>query len=303
MQVKQTRERAMETYSIGLIGPGRLGGAFLRALSQAGQAISLVAGRNQESLKKLQQEFPDARFTTVFQDWPPVDILLVTVPDDAIEDVTAQLAVSPLNLQSVVVAHTSGAKSSEVLAPLREKGALVASIHPAQSFAGTADDSEKFRGCTFAIEGDPEATAVLTNIAASLGGIPFQIPTQAKPLYHLACVMVSNYSTALMDSGLAILEQIGIARPEGKMILLPLLQTTARNLNEANPEEILTGPIARGDVQTVEEHLKNLKEKNPKRLGVYISLGRETLNLARKLAPNLTEKFQAIEKLFEDYEK
>ena len=293
----------MEIYSIGLIGPGRLGSALIRALKQKGHTISLLVGQKLESLKQFQQEFPEAFLTTDYQNWPPVDILFIAVPDDVIKEIADRLKNSPINLRHVVVAHTSGAKSSEMLAPLREKGALVASIHPAQSFSGIPEDAQKFRGATFAIEGDPEATAVLTNIAASLGGIPFQIPTQAKPLYHLACVMVSNYSAALMDSGISILEQIGIPRPKGKIILLPLLQTTAKNLNEANPEEILTGPIARGDVQTVEEHLKNLKEKNPKRLRVYISLGRETLNLARKLAPNRLEKFQAIEKLFNRFEK
>ncbi|NOY79262.1 MAG: DUF2520 domain-containing protein [Calditrichaeota bacterium] len=293
----------MDIYSIGLIGPGRLGKALLRALHQAGQSVTLVVGRTQESLKSLQKEFPDSHFTTDFRNWPPVDILLVTVPDDSIERVTDQLAASPVNLRSVIVAHTSGAKSSEVLAPLREKGALLASIHPAQSFAGTPDDAQKFRGCTFAIEGDSQAAIVLADLATALGGIPFKIPTQAKPLYHLACVMVSNYSTALMDSGLAILEQIGISRPKGKTILLPLFQTAAQNLDGANPEDILTGPIARGDVETVRNHLENLKNKNPQRLPVYISLGRETLNLAQKLAPNLSQKFQAIENLFESYEK
>jgi len=293
----------METYSIGVIGPGRLGKAFLYALNQVGQTISLIVGRNQDSLKSLQKELPDSYLATDFRDWPPVDILLVTVPDDSIEQVADQLANSSLNLRSVIVAHTSGAKSSEVLAPLREKGALVASIHPAQSFAGTPDDARKFQNATFAIEGDSQAAIMLADLAASLGGIPFKIPTQAKPLYHLACVMVSNYSTALMDSGLAILEQIGIARPRGKTILLPLFQTAAKNLDSANPEDILTGPIARGDVETVKEHLENLKNKNPQRLPMYISLGRETLNLARKLAPNLSQKFQAIEDLFDMYEK
>ncbi len=293
----------MEPYSIGLIGPGRLGKAFLRALNQAGHTISLVLGRHQNSLKPLQKDFPNCFLTTAFRDWPPVDILLITVPDDSIENVTRQLAKSALNLRSVVVAHTSGAKASDVLAPLRGKGALVASIHPAQSFAGTPDDAEKFRGCTFAIEGDSRAAIILSDLAASLGGIPFKIPTQAKPLYHLACVMVSNYSTTLMDSGLSVLEQIGITRPKGKTILLPLLQTAAKNLDSANPEDILTGPIARGDVETVKEHLENLKKKNPGRLPVYISLGRETLNLARKVAPNRSQKFKAIEELFNTYER
>jgi len=293
----------METYSIGLIGPGRLGKAFLRALNQRGHKISLIVGRHPDSLKSLQKELASCFFTTNFQDWPPVDILLITVNDDAIEEIADQLAKSKLNLRSVVVAHTSGAKSSDVLAPLREKGALLASIHPAQSFAGTPDDTEKFRGCTFAIEGDSQAAILLTHLAASLGGIPFKIATQAKPLYHLDCVIVSNYSTALMDSGLAILEQIGIARPKGKTILLPLLQTATKNLDSANPEDILTGPIARGDVETVKKHLENLKEKNPKRLPVYISLGREALNLARRVAPDRSQNYQAIEALFKAYEK
>ena len=206
----------METYSIGIIGPGRVGKALLMALKHAGHRIQLVGGRNTDNLETLKAELPETLFTSNYTHWPPVDILFITVPDDAIEDVADRISRSKVNLRSVIVAHTSGAKSSDLLFNLREKGALVASIHPARSFAGLPDDYRKFRGSAFAIEGDPQAAAVLSRLFSSLGGIPFQIPTEAKPLYHLACVMVSNYSTALMGSGLSILEQIGIPRPKGR---------------------------------------------------------------------------------------
>ncbi len=292
----------MTHYSIGLIGPGRLGRALLTGLREAGHSLAAVVLREGTSAEKLREDFPEAALLTSVTQLPPVDVLFLTVPDDAILDVVRTLRKDAPNLSRVVVAHTSGAKSSALLSPLREIGALVASFHPAQSFAGLPEDSRKFRGATVAIEGDAGAVAVLTGVARDLGGNSLEISTEAKPLYHLACVMASNYSTALLDAGLDVLEKIGISRPKGKVILLPLLQTTATNLKTGDPEEILTGPIARGDVQTVREHLQQLAEKNPRRLATYIALGRETLGLARRLALRNEAKYREIEKLFAEFE-
>ncbi len=293
----------MTRYSIGIVGAGRLGRALLYGLKKAGHSISFIATHQDTSVADLRVDFSETQFTSTFRQLPPADVIFLTVPDDAIGDIASDLAENAPNLRQTIVAHTSGAKSSELLVGLRERGARVASFHPAQSFAGLPDDFQKFPGTTIAIEGDSAAVAVLVAIAHSLGGTPLEIPTAAKPLYHLACVMASNYSTSLMDSALDVLEKIGIPRPKGKVILLPLFQTTARNLEAADPETILTGPIARGDVQTVEAHLENLVKKNPARLATYIALGRETLRLARRVAPQNESRYREMEELFRKIEK
>lgn len=293
----------MASYSIGVIGPGRLGRALLYAAQTARHQVAFVSARHSTALQSLKADFPEAKFLQGVVSPPPADVIFLTVPDDVIPETVQNLAENASNLRATVVAHTSGAKSSVLLEALRDRGALVASFHPAQSFAGLPEDWKKFRGTTVAMEGDAGAVALLAEFARSLGGRPLKIPTEAKPLYHLACVMANNYSTALLDSGLDILEKIGIPRPKGKLILLPLLQTTATNLKEADPEQILTGPIARGDVQTVEEHLKALAEQNPAHLATYIALGRETLHLARKLAPQKENRYQEIDALFSIFEK
>jgi predicted short-subunit dehydrogenase-like oxidoreductase (DUF2520 family) len=202
------------------------------------------------------------------------DLFVITVPDDQIAGVAQQL--SEINADPNVTAlHTSGALSSEVLAPLREKGWHTGSIHPLMSVSGS-DDS--LRGAFWSVEGDHSALRLGKEIVRDLEGKSFSIRSEDKPLYHAAAVMVSGNVVALFDVALEMLEACGLDRKTAHAILLPLIASTVRNLETKTPEASLTGTFSRGDLATVKRHLAAIRNMEVR--DIYRMLGKRSLEMA-----------------------
>jgi predicted short-subunit dehydrogenase-like oxidoreductase (DUF2520 family) len=183
--------------------------------------------------------------------------------------------------------HTSGAVSSEVLAPLREVGFSVGSIHPLVSVADAAAAADLFRGVHFCVEGDRAAARVARSLVKELGGHPFTISSDAKPLYHAAATVTSGHVTALFDLATEMLQECGLTKRRARQILAPLLRSTAANLGAQSPAEALTGPFARGDVATVARHLAAMKAKKlTEALDLYVLLGLRAAKLAASTKRN-----------------
>jgi predicted short-subunit dehydrogenase-like oxidoreductase (DUF2520 family) len=265
---------------VSIIGTGRLGTTLAVALSARGYAIRSLVARRVQSARKA-ASFLDADVQVLaakqLRSLIDADLFLITVPDDQIQRVACEL--SEINADRKVTAlHTSGALSSDVLAPLREKGWHTGSIHPLMSISGTSDGEPSLRGAFWSVEGDKSALRKGKEIVRDLGGKSFSIRSEDKPLYHAAAVMVSGNVTALFDLALEMLGECGLDRKTARAILLPLIASTVRNLETKDPRQALTGTFSRGDVATVKRHLAAMKNSDVKTL--YQILGKRSLEMA-----------------------
>ena len=277
--------------SVSIIGSGRLGTAL--AVTLAGQRYSirsLVARRSQKARQAAR--LLDAEVQTLAAKQlhllRPANVFLITVPDDQIAGVASEL--SGLSFTATAL-HTSGALSAEVLAPLREKGWRIGSVHPLMS---VSDAHDGLHGGYWSVEGDKTALRLAKSIVKDIGGKSFSIRSEDKPLYHAAAVMVSGNVTALFDVGLEMLVQCGLTRKTARSVLLPLIASTVHNLETRDPAEALTGTFSRGDVETVKRHLAALKKIGlADALDLYRLLGERSLKLT-KGNPQITQILKSV---------
>jgi len=272
-----------EKPDVSIIGSGRLGTALAVALAGRGYPIrSLVARRAQKARQAASVLDAEVQVLAAKQlrALLPADAFLITVPDDQIAGVAAEL--SSLKFTAVAL-HTSGALSAEVLAPLREKGWRIGSVHPLMAVSDARDGGAALRGGYWSVEGDKTALSVAKTIVKDLGGKSFSIRSEDKPLYHAAAVMVAGNATALFDVALEMLVQCGLTRKTARDVLLPLIASTVHNLETRDPAEALTGTFARGDLETVKRHLTALKKHElADALELYRLLGKRSLKLTKK---------------------
>jgi len=267
---------------VSIIGSGRLGTTLAVALSSRGYSIrSLVARR----LRTARQAagLLDARVQVLaakqMQSLLPADVFLITVPDDQIAGVAADLSRLHFEPKGKLTAlHTSGALSSEVLRPLRQKGWQTGSMHPLISISDTGAALER---AFWSVEGDRAAVRLAKAMVRDLSGQSFSIRSEAKPLYHAAAVMASGNVVALFDVALEMLAECGLERKTATSILLPLIASAVRSLQTKDPVKALTGTFSRGDLKTVKRHLKAIeKNRMTSVLEVYRLLGQRSLQLA-----------------------
>ncbi len=266
--------------NVALIGTGRLGSSIARALPRGLFTIAALYDKKTPAARLCRRRLGRGRvFASASDAAALADLVLISVSDDAVAAVAAALAEAPLPWKEKIVLHTSGALSSLELAPLKRAGAAVGSVHPAQSFAGLHMSPSRFHGVSFAVEGDPEAAAAGRRLARSIGGRPFTIKPGDKALYHAACSLASNMLVVLFDSACSVLESIGLEPSEAERILLPLVEGTVESLKRLGRAGALTGPIARGDEETVRLHLTALRGRR-KTDEAYRLLGVLALELA-----------------------
>jgi predicted short-subunit dehydrogenase-like oxidoreductase (DUF2520 family) len=210
------------------------------------------------------------------------DVVFITTPDGAIEAVCRQIAAADGFRAGSVVLHCSGALPSTILAAAGQSGAWVGSLHPLQSFAGPSLDRNPFAGIIVSVEGDGPALKAAEAMAVDLQAHPQHILTEAKTLYHAAAVVASNYLVTLLDLAFTLLKQAGVAPRDAHGVLRPLIDGTLANIARIGPPAALTGPVARGDAQTVGHHLQAIGARNPESLALYRALGIATVDVAEK---------------------
>ena len=282
--------------TVAVIGAGRLGQAFAIALQSSGYTVVALVARSRQKAEKaavlLGKTFgrgpgksrPKFAFgANQLAELPETDLVLITTPDDAIRE-TAQRLSSLWNARKrISVLHTSGALSSEVLAPLAEKSFQTGSIHPLISISEPVSGAAALHGAFFCIEGTGKAKRLAEAIVRDLGGHGFTIRPESKALYHAAAVMTAPHLTALVDVALEMLSACGLSKSKAQQVFMPLLESTVNNLKTSNPQQALTGTFARGDIATVRRHLDALSGKElTEARAVYKLLGLHSLQLAEK---------------------
>ncbi|HSL55031.1 MAG TPA: Rossmann-like and DUF2520 domain-containing protein [Pyrinomonadaceae bacterium] len=279
---------------VSIIGTGRLGTTLAVALAGRGYTIRSLVARTATSARKAASLFDaDVQVLAAKQMRLLIDadLFLITVPDDQIPLVARELSEIDAD-RNVTALHTSGALSSEVLAPLRDRGWHTGSIHPLMSVSAVHDAS--LQGAFWSVEGDRSALRLGKEIVRELGGKSFSIRSEDKPLYHAAAVMVSGNVVALFDVALEMLAECGLDRTTARAILSPLIASTVRNLETKTPEESLTGTFSRGDVETVKRHVAALKNKElAEALALYRLLGQRSLKLTKE-HPQITQILKSV---------
>jgi predicted short-subunit dehydrogenase-like oxidoreductase (DUF2520 family) len=270
---------------IGIAGAGRVAQALGRLLFDAGEPVVCIASRDMRHAQAAAEFIGSGVQAVSYSDFPLcASRVVIAVADAGLTEVGAILSVkSGIAEPGIKVAlHTCGARGSEALAPLSAKGIACGTIHPLQTIASGAQGVAALHGAAFAIWGDPAALTWAERIATLAGGEALRIAPELKPFYHAAAVMASNYVMALIDSGQTLMGYAGVEPCAALHALAPLLRTSVANALERGPVDALTGPIERGDKETVAAHLKALSVAPEQIRSLYRAAGRQTLDMARR---------------------
>lgn len=268
---------------ISFIGAGRAGAALGRFFFRRGAAI---AGFYSRSGAKAAAAATGGRvFATLKEAADSGDIIILSVPDGEIAAMAERIAREAGQISGKTFVHLSGAHSSGLLAPLRERGAGIASLHPPFTFAAEGDEPGDI---IFALEG--EGVCNLKAFLDTAGLRYIEIGGADKALYHAAAVMASNYITALLSYSFELLESSGIGGDAAQKIFEGLSLAAVKNTFSLGPAAAMTGPAARGDLETIRAHLTALRNKG-EILKLYKILGRRAAEIAG--APdNIKEEFK-----------
>jgi len=283
---------------ISIIGAGRLGTCLGFALSGKGYRIKAVScltpGEAKESAKLLGGAHASTDNTRTAEQGT---VVFLCLPDNEISRVASELAHSPVDWSKKVVFHCSGLLPARVLILLKIKGASVGSLHPAMPFAQKKPRRGQFQDVFFGLEGDKNALTTAQKMVRTLGGHAFILQEKDKAAYHAACSIASNYLVVLLDAAVLVLRKTGLSEEQASQVLFPLAKGTLQNVKDFGLEASLTGPIVRGDAETIKEHFKALKEFPPV-LNLYSALGTQALKIAqkRKLPPRTV---RALKRLLE----
>ncbi|RLA31635.1 MAG: DUF2520 domain-containing protein [Gammaproteobacteria bacterium] len=264
-----------------LVGAGRLGRTLARLWADSGVfTIGEVITRHPASALDAVNFIGQGTPRSIPESSLRADVLLLAVPDDQLAAVatslTDQIDIAP----GSIAFHCSGALDAACLAPLRDKGAAVASAHPMHSFADPHASLETFTGTFCALEGDATALAQLEPAFATIGGRPLRIAAEAKLLYHAGGVFAANYVTALLATATRLVEAAGVSSDEARALLAPLLRGAVESGLKLGPGAALTGPIARGDSDLVARQAKAVTDHDAELGTLYRALGHATLKLA-----------------------
>lgn len=272
----------MKKSKTAILGLGKLGTAVGFLLKQAGYRIESVASRSKSSLQRGLPYTGGTACGSFSEAASIADCIFITTSDDNILSVCREIAAGGAIGPGKKVVHMSGAAGLDVLAPAGECGADVAAIHPIQSFADIEGAIRNMRGSTFGITCAGHLRQWCGAVAVDLGGRPVYIPEDVKPLYHAAACIASNYLVCLMNTAQGLYEEIGLNPSESFNAFWPLVRGTIRNIEDKGTVQSLTGPIARGDVKTIQSHLNSFRAKSPHLLEFYKTMAELTIEIGIK---------------------
>jgi predicted short-subunit dehydrogenase-like oxidoreductase (DUF2520 family) len=257
---------------ITIIGAGRMGQGLGLALKRRGYRVLLVNRSSRDIIAPLILHQGSLAEAT-----SEAELILIATPDDAIEQVAAELAARGGITHDQVILHLSGLLDRRALLPLEASGAACGSFHPVQTVAEAGTAAERLKGAYVGIEGDERALVAAERLANTLRMVPVRIPAEAKPAYHAGASFVANYTIALVGVAERLARSAGVPDEVAAKLYLPLLGGAVANLTALGPAASLTGAVRRGDVQTIRAHLQAL---GPEDRELYRAVGRAAVALA-----------------------
>jgi predicted short-subunit dehydrogenase-like oxidoreductase (DUF2520 family) len=270
--------------SIALIGPGRVGCAVSRRLHEAGYPITALISRKRQRASEACGFIgcPTDLASDQLADSATAQIILLAVPDDQIQNIALELQASCHLSKQTTLIHFSGLHPAEIMRHHSSLASLL-SLHPLLPFADRQKAFDHLHQAPCALEGDNPETLVLgQQLVKAMGGHSFTIDGDKKVLYHTAACIASNYLVTLLASARDLLVHCGIKPDQTIPLLLPLVQASLDNVKDLGPEHGLTGPIVRGDIGTVTDHIEALKKAAPELLPLYLQMGKMTSIITEK---------------------
>ncbi|MEJ3657356.1 DUF2520 domain-containing protein [Actinomycetes bacterium KLBMP 9759] len=244
--------------AVGVVSAGRVGAVVGAAWAAAGHHVVATSGVSRDSLKRAAALLPDVPLRPPDEVVAGADLALLAVPDDVLAGLVRGLAASGSFRPGQIVVHTSGAHGVAVLAPAAEHGVLPLALHPVMTFTGRTEDVNRLASCSVGVTataGDEAAWSVGEALVVEMGAEPVRIEERVRPLYHAALAHGANHLVTLVRDCVDTLERAGISPAE--RLVAPLLSAALDNALR-HGDRALTGPVARGDVETVRAHLREL---------------------------------------------
>src|SRR3954468_4064137 len=262
---------------VGVIGAGRVGAVLGAALAAAGHDVVAAAGLSAGSAERAARLLPGVPLLPADEVVAASDLVVLAVPDDILPGLVAGLAETGAWRRGQLLFHTSGAHGLAVLAPAERAGVLPLALHPAMTFSGGAEDLHRVVAAPFGVTSRPEHRAVAETLVLEMGGEPFWVDEADRGLYHAALVTGANHLVTLVAEAADLLRTAGVADPA--RVLGPLL-TAALDNGLRRGDRGLTGPVSRGDVGTVANHLDTLTERAPASVAAYVAMAQRTTERA-----------------------
>ncbi len=292
--------------NIAIIGAGKVGSVIGRILVEHGEKVVSVVSRTRKSAQIAGKFLRCRNVSDSLAAIPSTtDLIYIATPHAVVEEVAAGLAgVTHLRFKRLSVCHASGMLTARVLEPLDRKGATVFSFHPLQTFPRDFSARQILptaRGIYYAVDGSPIAVKRARSLARKLGGHVIEINPELRVFYHAACVVASNHLTTLLSVLEVMSERFGDRRQGFLEAFKPIIMATLRNAEKASPAASLSGPIARGGVETVAQHFAAVKEFSPELLPYFGTLTLETVTLAERKGSLTEESARALRDLVHSY--
>jgi predicted short-subunit dehydrogenase-like oxidoreductase (DUF2520 family) len=285
--------------NVSIIGAGRVGTSLGYALSKKGYRIKALSCKTTASAKESKKIIGEGKaLIDNNKTAKEGDLVFICLPDEEIARVTKELAGSDVAWLDKFVFHCSGLLTSKVLKPLKDKKAFTASFHPIQAFSQKRASLKQFENIYFGLEGCEEALDLSQKIVRQLGGHPLILQAKDKSLYHAACSIASNFFIVLLDMAFFLLEHVGLQEEQAFQTILPLVKGNLHNVKKFNIERSLTGPVIRGERESVRLHLEALRNF-PSYYETYVSLAKQALEMAKRQKRLSPQKIKEVKDLLE----
>jgi len=262
---------------VGVVGAGRVGTALAVALRRAGHTIAAASAVSEASRSRVERFLPGTPVRQPGDVVAAADLVLLTVPDDALGGLVRGLAATGAPLAGRMLAHASGRHGLAVLQPATDLGALPLALHPVMTFTGRPDDADRLAGICFGVTAPDVLRPAAEVLVMEMGGEPVFIAEADRSLYHAALAGAANHLVTQVVQATDLLRRAGVAQPA--RMLGPLLSAALDNALRLG-DAALTGPVARGDAETVAGHLEALRTAAPEALPAYLALARLTATRA-----------------------
>ncbi|MFF7648470.1 Rossmann-like and DUF2520 domain-containing protein [Streptomyces sp. NPDC007983] len=280
--------------TVGVVGAGRVGPALAASLRLAGHRPVAASGVSDASVSRAAALLPEVPIVPPAEVLARAELVLLTVPDDALPELVAGLAETGAVRPGQLLVHTSGRYGTGVLEPALRAGALPLALHPVMTFTGTPVDVQRLAGCSFGVTAPEELRLAAEALVIEMGGEPEWVAEESRPLYHAALAIGANHLVTLVAQAMELLRASGVEAPD--RMLGPLLGAALDNSLRSG-DAALTGPVARGDAGTVAAHVQELRRHAPQAVAGYLAMARATADRALAhgmLKPELAENLLGV---------
>lgn len=278
---------------VGIVGVGRAGSVLGAALRRAGYPIVAASAVSDVSRLRAEALLPNVALLTPPEVLAKAELVLLTVPDDALPDLVIGLARTGAVRPGQFLAHASGRYGIGVLDPATAQGALPLALHPAMTFTGTSLDLDRLVDTPFGVTAPDALRPIAEALVVEMTGDPVWVPEARRALYHAALANGANHLVTLVNQSVDLLAEAGVEDPQ--RMLAPLLSAALDNALRQG-DAALTGPVARGDAGSLAAHISAIDEISPEARRAYVAMARLTAD--RALAAGIL-KPQAAEALLE----